>query len=76
MEKESERSRVVRGNKAKKYLVRGFILLALVAVVFGFWKLSQQTPVIDTEVLQINETDWIRGNEDGTITLVEYLDFH
>ncbi|HXK41055.1 MAG TPA: DsbA family protein [Candidatus Paceibacterota bacterium] len=75
MEKESERSRVVRGNKAKKYLVRGFILLALVAVVFGFWKLSQQTPVIDTEVLQINETDWIRGNENSAVTIIEYLDF-
>ena len=74
-EKESEHSRVVRTNKTKKYLVRGFILFALVAVIFGFWKLSQQTPVTDAEVLQINETDWIRGNEDGTITLVEYLDF-
>src|SRR3990167_7936488 len=75
MEKESERSRVVRGNKAKKYVVRGFIFLALVAVVFGFWKLSQQTPVIDTEVLQINETDWIRGNENSAVTIIEYLDF-
>ncbi|OGN03302.1 MAG: hypothetical protein A2655_00530 [Candidatus Yanofskybacteria bacterium RIFCSPHIGHO2_01_FULL_43_42] len=75
-EKESERSNVVQANKTKKYFVRGFILLAFVAVVFGFWKLSQRAPVIaDAEVLAINELDWIRGDKDSAVTLIEYLDF-
>src|SRR3989344_4534134 len=74
-EKESERLGVIRANKTKKFLIRSLILLALTAVVFGFWKLSQQTLVIDTGMLQVNETDWARGNEDSAVTLMEYLDF-
>jgi protein-disulfide isomerase len=76
--KEVERTRKLRAIKTKKYLTRVFIALVILAAGFGLWKLSQQpvTPSLtESEILQVQEDDYKKGNADANVILVEYLDF-
>ena len=78
---EDERIRRVNSAKTKKYLTRGFIVLIIIVAGAGLWKLSQQpsdTPTASdtyTKLLQMQGDDWIKGNPNSSVTLVEYLDF-
>ena len=78
-EREDERNRQNRNRNLKKHLKRGIILAIVVLSVVGIGKLMQQSAttsaVVSTEVLTVKADDWVKGNKDATVTLVEYLDF-
>ena len=61
----------------------GMVKLLIVAVfglgVFGVWKFVSAPSTPQTQsgnaVLDITEQDWVKGNKDAPVTLVEYTDF-
>tara|TARA_B100000745_G_scaffold297227_1_gene243838 strand:+ start:340 stop:1080 length:741 start_codon:yes stop_codon:yes gene_type:complete len=76
--KEAKRVLLLRNKKTKKNLTVSFAVLMVVVSIFGLWKLSQQptTPSLtDSEILQVQEDDYKKGNTDAKVVLVEYLDF-
>ena len=76
--KEAERKRRLRNKKIKKTLKRSVVILIIAVFIAGFWKLSQQTSVpsiAQSEILQVKEDDYKKGNTDAKVVLVEYLDF-
>tara|TARA_B100000745_G_scaffold295539_1_gene239762 strand:+ start:266 stop:1006 length:741 start_codon:yes stop_codon:yes gene_type:complete len=76
--KEAKRELQLRNKKAKKYLAVSFTALMAIVAIAGLWKLSQQavTPSLtDSEILQVQEDDYKKGNTDAGVVLVEYLDF-
>jgi protein-disulfide isomerase len=77
-EKEAERVRQIKARKMKKYVKRSLVVLAILAVGFGFWQLSQQSsisPTATADILQVQNDDYTKGNANASVVLVEYLDF-
>mgnify|MGYP001461620515 CR=1 FL=1 len=78
-EREDERVRQIRKRQTKKYITRLVVLSVVVLSIVGVWKLMQQSAtssaLVSSEVLQVQADDWVKGNIDATVTLVEYLDF-
>lgn len=75
-EKEAERTSHQRKKTLKKVVTRGVLIGALLAVVVGFYQLSQRDYSGDVAAaLAITEADWKKGNPEAEVTLVEYLDF-
>lgn len=68
----------LRKKNLKKHL-KIFLIIFLIALsVFGLWKLSQQpiTPPVSLDsILQVQSDDWVKGNTNATVTIIEYLDF-
>lgn len=74
-EKEEARSRAKTVTRAKKI----FLSLAIFGgLAFSGYKLvafiNTPTPV-DNEILAPTDADWVRGNREAKVTLVEYADF-
>jgi len=79
-EKEVEQTRKIQTRKTKNFLTRNLVILAILASGFGLWRLSQQTTAPlssadSADILQIKDNDWVKGNPNSTVTLIEYLDF-
>ena len=76
--KEEKRKRRLKNAKTKQ-LKNWFIgLLVVIGLFFGGYKLWQwiNTPTeIPQDILEIKSTDWIKGNLDAKLTLIEYADF-
>lgn len=51
------------------------ILLLLIGGVFFLSRKSDPQPLPSADVLTIQETDWVKGDANSTLTLVEYADF-
>jgi protein-disulfide isomerase len=77
-EKEADLVLDSQKTKSKKYFGLSMVLLA-VFVIFGIWWISKQVPetlpISSEDVLQVQDNDWIRGNKESDIVLIEYLDF-
>ena len=76
--KEAKRELQLRTKKTKKSIKVSFVILIIAISIAGLWKLSQlpTTPSLtDSEILQVKEDDYKKGNADAKVVLVEYLDF-
>lgn len=52
------------------------VLIAIFIVIFVIIKItSPESAVVNTELTKIREDDWIKGNENGNLEIVEYSDF-
>lgn len=66
-----QRSRVV-----KKWTTRLAILLVIAGSIGGIFLYGSNRPTVPTsELLTVAPDDWIKGNKDAPVTIVEYLDF-
>ena len=77
---EKERKEKIKKNnlKIKRLFKRGSVILIIVLTIFGIWKLAQQPSkpkLSSSDILQIQNDDWIKGNPNAEVVLVEYLDF-
>ena len=70
-EQTQQRSRMFK--KWTKTLATLFIITGLIGVVFWFGSSKPTTPT--NEILSVVSDDWVKGNKDAPITIVEYLDF-
>lgn len=63
-------------NKVKKWTKR-FAVILVIAGAIGrlFWYGATRPTVPTSELLTVASDDWVKGNKEGTVTLVEYLDF-
>ncbi len=76
-QKRTEQTKNERTKEIKKWIVR---VLVLIAIGFGGYKLWQwiNTPQDGRgtgDILTVKEDDWVKGNRDAKITLIEYADF-
>ena len=65
-------------RRAKKRAILWLGIIALIGgAVFGMIKLAGRTPASQTALLAsaVSASDWIRGNRDSKVVLVEYSDF-
>lgn len=73
--KHSERQKQSVFNAIK---VWGVVILLVGLIGYGGWRLWTwiQTPVdLPSDVTAVTETDWVRGNPNAELTLIEYGDF-
>lgn len=78
--KEGKRKELQKAGMAKQ--IRNWALGLLIVGVLAFgayraWKwVSTPVETVDTnEALQITETDWLKGNPEAKVTIVEYADY-
>ena len=70
-EKAQEHLRIV-----KKWMKRLMMLLMIIGLIGGiFWYGSNKPETSTDEILSVVSDDWVKGNKDAPITIVEYLDF-
>ena len=77
LEKEEERERKEKREKLKKLLWPIIIVGAGVLVLLGIiqvFSLNSDIPS-NQELLTIKSSDWIKGNKESKVTLIEYSDF-
>lgn len=75
-EKAREEQTRQRSKAVKKWTRRLAIILVIAGSVGGiFWYGSSGPAVPTSELLTVVADDWIKGNKDAPVTLVEYLDF-
>lgn len=76
--KSEERSKQGRTAEAKKWIFRTIVLLLVVLGVYKAWQWIN-TPGeggrVPEEILSVKSDDWVKGNSNAKITLVEYADF-
>ena len=74
-EKHVQRNQTNQSRVFKKILTWGLVLLGIVLAVWGMLKLAS-TPVDNTPLAgEVTEDDWIKGNPNANVVLVEYSDF-
>jgi protein-disulfide isomerase len=77
--KKDKRMRQIKVMKTKKYFFRALVLFFAVFAVFAFWKSAQEpketVSLSPSDILQVKSDDWVKGNPNAPLVLVEYLDF-
>ena len=75
-EKASEEQARQHSIMVKKWTKRLVLLLIITGSISGiFWYGSSKPTIPANEILSVVSDDWIKGNKDASVTLVEYLDF-
>ena len=75
-EKAKEEQTRQRSKTAKKWTKRLAIIFIIAVSIGGIFWYGSSKPVVPTsELLTVVADDWIKGNKDASVTLVEYLDF-
>lgn len=66
-----------QGHVVKRIILWLCIIVGIGGVVFGMVKLAGRTPANQTALLAnaVSSSDWIQGNKESKIILVEYSDF-
>ena len=65
-----------RSKTAKKWTKRLAVIFVIAGSISGIFWYGSSRPVVSTnELLAVVADDWIKGNKDASVTLVEYLDF-
>jgi protein-disulfide isomerase len=62
-------------NKLQQILVWVLIVIGLAAIVLGMVGVVSQKSKLGTLINPINSSDWIRGDKNAKVQLVEYSDF-
>ena len=79
LEKEKERLKHERRKSIKKSIIWLLLIIVGLALLFGLIKLASYEPTSNSSVNKniniINENDWISGNQESEISLIEYSDF-
>lgn len=70
---ERARQRSIRVKKWTKRLVTLLIIAGSIGGIFWYESSRPATPT--NEILSVVSDDWVKGNKDTPVTLVEYLDF-
>ncbi len=81
--KRQEKMRKRKGEKKSRMVqtiaLWSFIIIAGGLTIFGISKLISQTPddnnLTASVLMAITDTDWVKGNKQSNITLIEYSDF-
>ena len=73
--KHEEKAKSLMFEKVKKLLIALGILGVVAYAGIRTWAWIQTPTDIPTDVTQITETDWMKGNPDAKVTLIEYADF-
>ncbi len=75
-EKAREEQTRQRSNVRKKWTKRIALALVIAGSIGGFFWYESGRPKVSTdELLTVAADDWIKGNKDASVTLVEYFDF-
>lgn len=75
-EKATEEQARERSKAARKWMKRLTIMLIIAGSIGGiFWYASGRPAVPTNELLTVVADDWMKGNKDAPVTVVEYLDF-
>jgi protein-disulfide isomerase len=76
-EKQKKREQDQKSSMLKKFLVWGLILIALAFGGYKVWEwINTPTETVDeSQLLEVTQSDWIKGNPDASITFIEYGDF-
>lgn len=75
-EKKQEEVALEQSKKVSQWKRRLMILLVAIAAIAGFSLYEGEKPTAPvSEKVTSMPDDWIKGNEDAQVTLVEYLDF-
>ncbi len=75
-EKAKEEQVRERSKAVKKWTKRFAIILVIAGSIGGIFWYGSSRPVVPTsELLTVVADDWIKGNKDASVTVVEYLDF-
>lgn len=76
-EEEKQQEKTKEGfSNFKKYLVFGFIVLAVVFVGYKIYKWAvTPTPTVTGSAVEAKDDDWVKGNKEAKLTLIEYSDF-
>ena len=76
--KEKKQAEKQKANVTSKVKTWGIVLVVLGLLGYGGWKLWSwiQTPVeVPSEATVVLENEWIKGNPEAAVTLIEYGDF-
>ena len=73
-EKQAQKSQTVKSKTFKSVITWGLVALGIVLAIWGMLKLAS-TPVNLTLNTEVSENDWIKGNPNANVVLVEYSDF-
>lgn len=63
------------GNNMQQKIFWGIVLVLIVAVIFGIFKLSNEGKRTTDDPFEITSQDHVKGNRDAAVTLIEYSDF-
>ncbi len=75
-QKRQDQDKKVVANKVKKFLIWIFAAGLILALGVKAWKwVSTPTPQVAGEAAEAKENDWVKGDEQAKVTLVEYGDF-
>jgi protein-disulfide isomerase len=74
--KRRQRERQITYNRLKKAFVATFGVFVLAFFGVRFWRwLKTPTPEVAGEAVEVSDADWVKGNRQAAVTLVEYSDF-
>lgn len=62
-------------NNMQQKIFWGIVLVLIVAVIFGIFKLSNEGKRTTNDPFEITSQDHVKGNRDAAVTLIEYSDF-
>ena len=75
-EKAIEEQAKQHSKMVRKWIKRVVTLLLIAGSIVGiFWYRSNKPATPTNEILSVVSDDWVKGNKDAPITIVEYLDF-
>src|SRR3990172_9690187 len=74
-EKQAQKTQTFKSKTFKSILTWGLVVLGIALAIWGMLKLAS-TPVDNTPLAgEVTEDDWIKGNPNADVVLVEYSDF-
>lgn len=77
LQKEEEREKLARSDKLKNFFSRIIVLAVTGLVILGIVKVfsAGNIPSQKTELLEVKSTDWVKGNTESKVVMIEYSDF-
>jgi protein-disulfide isomerase len=73
--KRSERRKRETIRRFKNWFVGLLVIVALFVGGYKLWEWVNTPTEVPQDVLEIKENDWIKGNPDAKVTLIEFADF-
>jgi len=75
-QKKDERDKTLFAQRVRKFLVWLFLAGIFLFIGFKTWRwISAPTPEVAGEAIEVKEDDWVRGNKEARVILIEYGDY-
>lgn len=75
-QKKRDREQQLTGGRLKKIAVLVVVVSVISFLGFRFWNwLKTPTPQVSGESVEVVDADWVRGNAEASVNLIEYSDF-